>query len=708
MTDISLDEMQIEKLPTIPHTLLELIRLFENPIVEFDELAEIITLDPAITTRILHLGNTVYFSQWREVTQLKRLLVVLGVDTVRHIALTSAIEHIFTQFDDGLSDVIHTLWYRSLLCAYLAEELAVLSGYAPKEEAYLTGLLHRIGQLVLLCNNPQEYLDAIDPTLDFASIDKAEQRRFKNSSVEIGVALLQQWQMHSFVADALRFQNQPAESVQESTALVRIINLSRQLSDSDSEVSTAGLYAANHLFDLNEGMVQQLLQRARQRASVIASRFSDAPVNPANAMPSVAEMLRLNSYPKRQQLQQQVKNHALTAALRLTSQQTGSNRDIFAQLRRDFHLLFGFRDMHFLLTNAEDNSLCGYDDQGECPQLCQVVIPLDTSTSLATLSLQEKHTLCTADRDGTVISISDLQLCNLMGTEAVCFIPLATSEYDLGVIVAGVSSKRWQALSQQGSLFQLAAQLAAQSINQNQISTEKTAIPLPYMYEQRDLNLRSAIHEINNPLSIINNYLHLLADKLTGDQQPPEEISIIQEEIGRVSTLVAGLRDLTQTNAIQESSVDINLLIKQLQTLLSTSLFQSHDQQFLTDLDPELTLLTTDGNNLKQILINLLKNASEALPQGGEVILLTRNQVYKNGSQFVSIEVRDNGPGIDASILTQLYKPVTSTKQNHSGIGLTIVKNLVDRLDGEIICSSSEQGTSFQILLPRLPAQETV
>lgn len=700
MTDVALDEMCIEKLPTIPHSLLKLLCLFEKPVVEFDELADIITQDAAITTRILHLGNTVYYRQWCEFTQIRRLLVVLGIDTVRHIALTSAIEHVFRQFGDVSSGAINHMWYRSLVCAYLAQELAELSGYSSKEEAYISGLLHRIGQLVLFSNNPQEYLEKVDITLDFASIEKIEHRQFRTSSVQIGTALIQHWQMPNFVADAIRFQNQSAEIVKESTPLVRIINLSRQLSDCENEISIAGLYTASMLFDLNQGLANQLLARAQKRAKAIVSCLIDASVDSET---NVVESLQQHRGSADSQLSQQVKNHALTATLH-NNLPSSDRQKIFTQIRRDFHLLFGFSDLCFLLTNATGDSLCGYDDQSDRPQLSQVVIQCDSSTSLAIQALQERIPMCLADSNIPVFSIPDRQLGNLMGSEAVCFVPLVSGAKDIGVVAVALSAKQWHQLADHLELLQLAAKLAADSlelrasVTLNGSNQEDGAGDNARIEQQ----IRAAIHEINNPLSIINNYLHLLAGKLSAEQQSVKEITIIQEEIGRVSTLVAGLRDLGQSKAAEQSAVDINLMLEQLHTLLSASLFQGRKQQLLLDLDRQLVPLTTCVDSLKQILVNLLKNASEALPTEGEVLLITRDNLYRNGGRFVAIEVRDNGGGIAPEILAKLYQPVTSTKENHAGLGLTIVKKLADQLNAELSCFSDKNGTSFQILLPRI------
>ena len=98
----------------------------------------------------------------------------------------------------------------------------------------------------------------------------------------------------------------------------------------------------------------------------------------------------------------------------------------------------------------------------------------------------------------------------------------------------------------------------------------------------------------------------------------------------------------------------------------------------------------------------MIKNAIEALPTNGQILVYTSSHVNVNGQEFIEISVTDNGPGIASTVLPELFSPVQTTKgDNHSGIGLTIVKDLVSDLSGTISCKSNTQGTSFHILLPK-------
>lgn len=101
--------------------------------------------------------------------------------------------------------------------------------------------------------------------------------------------------------------------------------------------------------------------------------------------------------------------------------------------------------------------------------------------------------------------------------------------------------------------------------------------------------------------------------------------------------------------------------------------------------------------------MNLIKNAVEAMEGGGSITITSCDQVNVDGRPFVEIKVSDSGAGIPETVMRELFRPVSSTKgREHAGLGLTIVKRLVDELGGSIACRSAPgSGTRFQLLLPR-------
>ena len=123
--------------------------------------------------------------------------------------------------------------------------------------------------------------------------------------------------------------------------------------------------------------------------------------------------------------------------------------------------------------------------------------------------------------------------------------------------------------------------------------------------------------------------------------------------------------------------------------------------QLVLDLDDRIAPMLSDANALKQIYTNLVKNAVEALPANGKIMVYTQDQVNVDGQTYIEISIADNGPGIRPEVLSQLFTPIQTDKGNgHNGIGLSIVKRLVSELNGSISCRSNNKGTRFQILLP--------
>jgi len=109
-----------------------------------------------------------------------------------------------------------------------------------------------------------------------------------------------------------------------------------------------------------------------------------------------------------------------------------------------------------------------------------------------------------------------------------------------------------------------------------------------------------------------------------------------------------------------------------------------------------------DPDILKQILVNLVKNAIEALAaSGGRIEIANRGHVNRERRLYLELVVSDTGPGLSREVLANLFSAVKSTKEGpHHGLGLSIVHSLVKKLNGHIACRSGTTGTSFEILLP--------
>ena len=124
---------------------------------------------------------------------------------------------------------------------------------------------------------------------------------------------------------------------------------------------------------------------------------------------------------------------------------------------------------------------------------------------------------------------------------------------------------------------------------------------------------------------------------------------------------------------------------------------------FSFELDSAMPAILSRADQLKQVVVNLLKNATEVLEEqvSAQIFIATSSQVNLGGQHYVEILIQDNGPGIPAEIYQNLFSANNSGKgAGHSGIGLSVANHLISDLGGLMSCKTSNVGTVFQVLLP--------
>jgi signal transduction histidine kinase len=210
---------------------------------------------------------------------------------------------------------------------------------------------------------------------------------------------------------------------------------------------------------------------------------------------------------------------------------------------------------------------------------------------------------------------------------------------------------------------------------------------------------RRVVHEVNNPLSIIKNYLSVLDGKLAKHEPVIGEMSILNEEIDRVGQLISGLADLQPTEAVRATNVA--QVIDDVLRLFRATEFVPSGVQIVATIHDGAPEIEGDADILKQILVNLVKNAVEALGARGRIEIANRGHVNRDRTLYVELVVSDDGPGLSQEVLANLFSAVRSTKPGaHHGLGLSIVHGLVKKIGGMIACRSGPGGTTFEILLP--------
>lgn len=210
--------------------------------------------------------------------------------------------------------------------------------------------------------------------------------------------------------------------------------------------------------------------------------------------------------------------------------------------------------------------------------------------------------------------------------------------------------------------------------------------------------LASVSHELNNPLQAIQNALFLLREEQGLSEQGRQDLDIVLSESERMAALLARLR-ATYRPAHTEAFhlMQVNDIVEDVHALVATHL--RHNQiSFEFHPDPSLPQVPGLPHQIRQVVLNLLMNAVEAMTEGGRLMVST---AYFDQAQEVLLRVADTGPGIDPSILSTIFDPFVTSKDYGTGLGLTISYDIIHKHHGRIQAGNDpEGGAVFNIWLP--------
>jgi PAS domain S-box-containing protein len=212
----------------------------------------------------------------------------------------------------------------------------------------------------------------------------------------------------------------------------------------------------------------------------------------------------------------------------------------------------------------------------------------------------------------------------------------------------------------------------------------------------------SIAHELNNPLSTVSLRVESLLGQTAADDPRRRHLEIIEHEVERMGNLVANVLQFSRRGQRQLSSVDVaEELVKSLE--LVGHHLRNRRIEVVQAFHPSVPIIQADRQQLRQVFLNLLTNASDAMPGGGTLTLRTTMDTLASGKRVVVIEFADTGVGIPRETLPKVMEPFFTTKEEGkgTGLGLAICRRAVHEHQGTIqILSEVGNGTTVRIALP--------
>jgi PAS domain S-box-containing protein len=202
-------------------------------------------------------------------------------------------------------------------------------------------------------------------------------------------------------------------------------------------------------------------------------------------------------------------------------------------------------------------------------------------------------------------------------------------------------------------------------------------------------------HEVRNPLGVIRASVQLLDDAQVDHARIHEAAEVIKQEIDRLDRVIKALLDFGRPSKPTLVRTDINSVLEDV-VLFTNRFAKQHGVHIEERFEGELPDVFGDPDQLKQVFLNLVTNAVQAIGDSeGVIVIETRSE-----GDYVETTVMDNGPGISSHDLPKVFDPFFTKRAEGTGLGLTIVHRIIDEHEGHIEVESSDSGTSFKVTLP--------
>jgi len=209
-------------------------------------------------------------------------------------------------------------------------------------------------------------------------------------------------------------------------------------------------------------------------------------------------------------------------------------------------------------------------------------------------------------------------------------------------------------------------------------------------------------HEVKTPLAIIKTRIQMWQQEVQKNNDlaehiSPESMQMVIDETNRLSTLVKRLLIFSRPIDKKMKPTDINKLIDEVVSFISVER-NNMTISIRENLNPVLPMIHTDENSIKQVIINVLENSIEAMPEGG---IIGISSDIDAGNKKIIIEITDTGKGISEDIINMIFDPFFTSKESGAGLGLSISYQIVKAHNGEIcFMKNPDKGTKCIIKLP--------
>ncbi|HID29551.1 MAG TPA: HDOD domain-containing protein [Desulfobacterales bacterium] len=463
-------------LPALPHVVLKLIESCNGDESTIQDISQIVNKDASLSANVMSMASSTPNGPDNRVTDVNEAVSLLGKDAVKTIAIRAS-EHFDFDQDTARSVLdLKLFWRHSLMCANLAELIAKKTSYPAPDEAYLSGLLHDIGKLVLCLSFPEEYAEILRSYMDKPDLLLEGEMHLGATHYQVGAWMINRWNPQSFLADAVLYHHEPVHSILDAFPLVKVVFVANSLDSETAEKTGTKFKTAEEVFGFARSEAEELISLAKEEVNR-AAKSLDIDIDP----PGPPERsLSEKDTEKRKDVARAVRDISLLQSTFKNLLETYREESILKVLKQGIQLLFNIQSVLFFLCDREKDLLVGRGLAGNKKNdlINDLAIPLQKAKSLLTRSLRQETVLDSlSDSTRADTPIMDKQLIRFLGRDGMLCLPMVVHKAHIGVIVLGTDEHHISYLRNQGKLLAAFANQAALALAANRLRQSETAGP---------------------------------------------------------------------------------------------------------------------------------------------------------------------------------------------------------------------------------------
>ncbi len=696
-------------LPLEPPVLEALIRAKISGSLFRDEIKEFIAVSPALTYNLLNIAHSSYIKKGAGIAGINDLIGIIGSDIVAVLLKEYIEQSCIIRKYSGINPYTDENFYTAVRAASLALLLASETGYPSQFSAHVAALLHNLGAVVLAARFPVIYNRIVaSGAVDFNSHVQSEENILGINHCYIGARMVEGWGLFPFLSDAIFYHHHPLNKVRQANRLVKLCYFASMIGNKDGEERLRCLEAGKELFGFSPNQIDEFISVADLKAQGrliklgIESGFNRG--EPFyQAQDRAIEIINTGD----------TETHSLFAVMAERIRKSENKNDRLRLIGQAIHCLTGIDEILYFRQNRDAKSLYGISlkapDNSSLSN--DLVISLDEKESIIVASFLMGMEINSLDRvDNTAPDLFDLQVSNYMNSAGLYCAPVMRNGKVSGVIAAGVDISNFLKGEAGLRIKKVVESLFLGFIEDDVQNETGTSIN---KNSSDPVQIRKLIHEINNPLSAIKNFLKVLNMKLDDINVESNEIRIIDDELNRISKLLKEFKSSSSSDEPKvKSTSSIKDIISDTIMLIRNSRVNGPKVNITVQTGDNIPEIMLDRDAFRQVLINLVNNAIEAMPDGGNITVIaqykpapkrfdSRSDSTDAERESIEISISDDGPGIPDSLKASVFKKQSTTKADHDGLGLLIVYELVKRMGGTITFNNnSDRGACFKITIP--------